>query len=66
MTTQHSDWLTALDRRMLDTHVCAETHSEAIKFARKVGVPDRTISKMLAAAVLRSNAEVEAFDRTER
>lgn len=59
-------WLLELDRRLLNGHTCAETHSEAIKFARKVHVPDRTIALLLAAAVLRSNTEVEAFDETER
>ncbi len=66
MTDTFAPWLLELDRRLLNGHTCAETHSEAIKFARSVEVPDRTIAKLLAAAVLRSNDEVEAFDETER
>ncbi len=53
------------ERLLLNTHVCAETHSQAIQFAIAVGVPDMTIMKLLAAAVLRSNEEVEAFDEAE-
>jgi hypothetical protein len=65
MTTDAA-WLLELDRRLLNGHTCAATHSKAIAFARSVEVPDRTIAKLLAAAVLRSNDEVEAFDAWER
>lgn len=54
------------ERKLLSTHVCAETHSTAIRFAQAVHVPDVTIMNLLAAAVLRSNDEVEAFDEIER
>jgi hypothetical protein len=66
LAAQHAPFLIELDRRMLNTHVHAETHSKAIAFARAAEVPDRAISKMLAAAVLRSNDEVDAFDEWER
>lgn len=54
------------ERQLLDRHVCALTHSRAIAFARKVEVSDKAIANLLAAAVLRSNDEVEAFDEQER
>ena len=54
------------ERQLLDTHVHAQTHSKAIAFARSVEVPDMTIAKLLAAAVFRSNDEVDAFDEWER
>lgn len=58
--------MSQFERWLLDNHACAETHSVSIAFARKMGVPEMTIANLLAAAVLRSNEEVEAFDRTER
>lgn len=58
--------LTAFERQLLDGHTCAKTHSKAIAFARGVKVPDMTIANLLAAAVLRSNVEVDAFDEIER
>jgi hypothetical protein len=54
------------ERHLLNTHVHAASHSKAIAFARGVQVPDMTIAKLLAAAVLRSDAEIEAFDEWER
>lgn len=51
---------------LLDNHACAQTHSKAIAFCRKAKVPDMQIANLLAAAVLRSDEEVDRFDEWER
>jgi len=43
-----------------------EEHRTAVEFALGIGIEPRHVTMMLSGSVLRTNAEVDAFDLSER